>query len=301
VSDNLNIEKLFQDKLGNFESPVSPDVWANISSSIGSAAGTAAVQTGMSGLMKSLLIGGGIAAAGLVTTYIVISDDADPKTDNKEIPVMADENGETAEVDVLNFEQEGDRVIEENRESIEAELKVAEIPVEVFTMEFVEQILIDIQESETEDINLENIVSEATEDVGAETQNDAANGANDGVADVEDGQEDPNQEADEMQVISEAISQSAVVINCCFNVFTPNNDRINDVWPVRFENAEKIYIQIVDKDNNTVVVSTDEAFDWDGNDISGNELTSGYYYYFIVATDVDGNPTEQRGVINLKR
>lgn len=73
MKDNLNIEELFKEKFSSFEGEVSPDAWANIQQGMGAtgAGSSTAASTGLSSLTKSILIAGGIIAAGVTGIYLI--------------------------------------------------------------------------------------------------------------------------------------------------------------------------------------------------------------------------------------
>lgn len=65
------------------------------------------------------------------------------------------------------------------------------------------------------------------------------------------------------------------------NVFTPNNDNLNDLYtpfiPYRF--VTRIKINIFNRWGNLVCQATDPMIKWDGRDLQGNELAEGAYFY----------------------
>jgi gliding motility-associated-like protein len=65
------------------------------------------------------------------------------------------------------------------------------------------------------------------------------------------------------------------------NVFTPNGDGQNDLYtpflPYRFVN--RIEMKIYNRWGNLVFETTDPMINWDGRDLSGNELNEGVYFY----------------------
>lgn len=86
------------------------------------------------------------------------------------------------------------------------------------------------------------------------------------------------------------------------NVFTPNNDGINDLFGV---NAKSILIfsgTIVNRWGRQVFSWKDFAWGWNGklNGI-GNDLSSGVYYYLIKATGEDGKFFDLKGHFYLER
>ncbi|HSH66244.1 MAG TPA: gliding motility-associated C-terminal domain-containing protein [Bacteroidia bacterium] len=89
------------------------------------------------------------------------------------------------------------------------------------------------------------------------------------------------------------------------NVFTPNEDGMNDDWVIRNlpKNSQiKIY------DRWGVIVGGVEnpegiqgTFKWDGRTSSGERCKNGVYYYMVTTTDTDATDTVQEGIIHLIR
>jgi gliding motility-associated-like protein len=132
VKDNLNLEKLFKEKFDSFEGEVRPDLWTNIQQGINlPGAGTAvAAKTGMSMLVKSILISGGIIAASVVGIYLYNENAKDVV---EETPVASNQKeGNVREIEVNNdppiheslikVTDSNDPIISKNKESIEQEL-----------------------------------------------------------------------------------------------------------------------------------------------------------------------------------
>jgi gliding motility-associated-like protein len=72
LSDNDFIKDLFQEQLGNMETPVNPDLWAGIQSQLGNvAASSGATATGAAAATKGSVIAKIAIAASIVTTSIV--------------------------------------------------------------------------------------------------------------------------------------------------------------------------------------------------------------------------------------
>ncbi len=84
------------------------------------------------------------------------------------------------------------------------------------------------------------------------------------------------------------------------NVFTPDNDEINDVFEVQIANMIRFEIQIVNRWGNLVFESDDPQFKWDGT-ISGNPATEGTYFYRYSAVDLQEETFEGHGFVELRR
>ena len=92
MKENINIEELFKEQFSSFEGNVSPDAWANIQQGMNAAGiggGAVAAKTGMSVLLKTVLISGGIVAATVAGVYLLSENDKPENTNN---PIVAVNN-----------------------------------------------------------------------------------------------------------------------------------------------------------------------------------------------------------------
>jgi gliding motility-associated-like protein len=66
------------------------------------------------------------------------------------------------------------------------------------------------------------------------------------------------------------------------NVFTPNNDELNDFWEFSYLSDVKFYI--LNRWGQTIYngVSTSNIISWDGKSTDGNECSTGIYFYKII-------------------
>jgi gliding motility-associated-like protein len=83
------------------------------------------------------------------------------------------------------------------------------------------------------------------------------------------------------------------------NVFSPNNDGINDF--ILFSDSCNIAVdlRIFNRWGNLVFKTNDPTIPWVGKDISGNKLTEGVYFYKIQGTLPDGKPLDEHGFVHL--
>jgi gliding motility-associated-like protein len=87
------------------------------------------------------------------------------------------------------------------------------------------------------------------------------------------------------------------------NIFTPNGDKVNDVFKLRASNLSEIYIIIHDRWGNRVYEVTSETgnFAWDGNNLQGGKCADGVYFYIIKAKGADGEEYDLKGHVTLLR
>jgi gliding motility-associated-like protein len=86
------------------------------------------------------------------------------------------------------------------------------------------------------------------------------------------------------------------------NVFTPNNDGVNDIFWLRASNLTDISIWIYDRWGRKVFESNSDTGNiaWDGKS-GGKDVAEGTYFYVLKATGKEGNSYEKKGTINLYR
>lgn len=129
MKDNLNIEELFKEKFSSFEGEVRPDAWTNIQQGMNAAgaSGAAAAKTGMSVLMKTVIVSGGIIAATVAGVYLFSNDEETNTTTDNIVSVdhqsESTNNQSNEDQNIIQVMDENDPVIEENREELEREIQ----------------------------------------------------------------------------------------------------------------------------------------------------------------------------------
>lgn len=86
------------------------------------------------------------------------------------------------------------------------------------------------------------------------------------------------------------------------NVFSPNEDNINDQWIVRSNGKTFYSLKIFSRSGILVYQAKAPVLTWDGRNQSGQEMSPGVYYYLIEAVEFMTKPPETRaGFIHLYR
>jgi gliding motility-associated-like protein len=85
------------------------------------------------------------------------------------------------------------------------------------------------------------------------------------------------------------------------NVFTPNNDGLNDFFSFDSNQFTEIEVNIYDKSGKFIFRFTDTEKGWDGKLNTGREAPDGTYLYIIFATSVNNQPHQQKGFVRLIR
>ena len=108
---------------------------------------------------------------------------------------------------------------------------------------------------------------------------------------------------------NQEIHDSVLVWNQCpienINVFTPNNDGINDFFvPVNLDNYPNPSVLVYNRWGKLVYANENYQYDWDGTHFkSGNELNDGLYYYIVdpESNKYDYTTTLINGYVHLIR
>lgn len=107
-----------------------------------------------------------------------------------------------------------------------------------------------------------------------------------------------NSDPDGNEFRNESEFSNIVCVNNCPeytlpNVFTPNNDNVNDFFaPITSRNILEINIVVYSRWGNIVFETTDPEILWDGKDYNSNrDLAEGVYFYTVSYTEIllDGN------------
>jgi|GEM_PF-1043225 len=80
---------------------------------------------------------------------------------------------------------------------------------------------------------------------------------------------------------SRIVNIAAPVVLTVPNVFTPNNDGINDLFEVFYNGTTNLDITIFTRTGTQVYDAVSPSIIWDGRNSSGSELSEGVYYYVL--------------------
>ena len=85
------------------------------------------------------------------------------------------------------------------------------------------------------------------------------------------------------------------------NVFTPNNDGVNDFFePIKFDKIKDYRIQIFNRWGLIMYDTSDEEIMWDGN-FEQKEATDGTYFWIISYSTLLGEKLNESGTVQLMR
>jgi gliding motility-associated-like protein len=84
------------------------------------------------------------------------------------------------------------------------------------------------------------------------------------------------------------------------NVFTPNNDGVNDVYQFQLLNIVELELTILNRWGNVMFTTTDINASWNGKS-NGKDAETGVYFYNFKAKGAQNEPFEGHGFIHLVR
>ncbi|MBP9187399.1 MAG: gliding motility-associated C-terminal domain-containing protein, partial [Bacteroidia bacterium] len=87
------------------------------------------------------------------------------------------------------------------------------------------------------------------------------------------------------------------------NVFSPNNDGINDCYQITgiTQKCDEYHIVIYNRWGTMVYENTDGNWCWDGRNGAGEDIPAGVYYYIITLKKKSGAQRNEHGTITLIR
>lgn len=283
MENNDIIKELFKEKLGNFEANVRPDIWSSISSQlVSSPAGVGAFAT-------SILTKGAVALSivAAVTAVVYFSS-------NQTEPI----NKSLKETDSKALT--ATETLKEQAQKVEPSSVKASVQLDIdrpFIKEFI-----------TDEVGLDNIlpqenVNNRIEAVPGVPEASISETPLDNTTVVRDNTETITVVKPFITLVSKNLNEanSQTYILDLPNVFTPNNDGINDLLIVNTEGLTEFSLVVLDQRNKIIYTSQDTTISWDGSGLSGDAVPSGNYVYFITARDATGNLVTKHSLLRIER
>lgn len=278
------IKDLFSEGLNGFEAEVRPDLWNSISSKVNS---TSVVSSSnlTALIVKSIISMAILGGVGLSIYYLTQSRQSLPekiKEGKLNRDVLAEKES------ILNIEK-NENSFNINDVSILKKENSANESAQVLTPEKNSDVVIILTVDKPAAIINER---EAIEEIG-----EIVKGTNPiiptPIKEVETQQNQSSLGAD--RVLPKLKTYDLP------NVFTPNNDGINDFLEINGSELQEFSVVVLDVDNRIVFNSKDPSFRWDGRLLSGEEAPSGNYIYYITAKDVFGKQVTQSSSLTIRR
>lgn len=273
-----NIKELFSQKLGGYEAKVNPELWAKISTQVAAGA-TTTVASGLS-MFTKVAIGLGLSAAAITTVVLLTNTpketvSEEPKTEVQQ-EITTKVFRETEEVaEVADY-----RIVESLNTEVEKELNL-------FTGTSSTEGLNQMEKDETEIyVSGMSIKSASTIKTGELSEPIIVVGVTHG-----DMTNYGTASSNEPETVIETPTQKTELIKRYTNIFTPNNDGINDFFELPSEGLTDFSVVVFNPKGEIVYQSNDPSFRWDGRDVRTGEMVDpGTYMYMVSAYDSEGNP-----------
>ena len=309
MSDKDPIKDLFKDKLQSHEVMPSKAVWSNVSSSLGHSAASAS-SIGASSILKIAAVIVGVSTVGVVSYLYMNSEDSNTKA-NKKIVLQDEVLDEPASSETISVPQNtnpkepvknsdtelvseseiSDNVIWESQpESLITQESLPVSPSFENQANFEVKETFDVVQSVPEVISelpttpVEQITPSPQENIAEVVQYDQ-----DEVVSVETPVEDSE------------ISNSFEEVIVLPNIFTPNGDRVNDVFMIEMTEKSEFQIIVLNAKNQTVFKSNDANFEWDGTMLNGEPAPTGNYLYYFSAKDLNGKDVTKSSILKIQR
>ena len=305
MSDKDPIKDLFREKLQSHEVMPSKAVWSNVSSSLGHSAASAS-GLGASSILKIAAVAVGVTTAGVASYFYFNSEESSPKVTEK-IVLQEEVLDEPLSSETLEVEQKdkssSEPIIQSETPTISnrqiSEVKDQESQPDLTAQESLpvsnpseKQADFDVQENTiTENVITSPSSVEETESV--EENESLVNNVLD-TPEVLEQEIIPALESDEVVLPAE----ENIVLP---NIFTPNGDRVNDLFSIEMSEKSEFQIIVLDAKNQIVFKSNDSNFEWDGTMLSGAPAPAGNYLYYFSAKDMAGNDVTKSSILKIQR
>jgi gliding motility-associated-like protein len=272
------IKDLFHDKLSNLETPVRPELWSAVSSSIVSSS----TSTGLS-LISKLIIGTSLTAAVSAGIWFAVSDSKNDVKPEKE-PLKIEKKS--------TIENKEDR---QNNDVSDSKISDVQLKTEVDKFILLPPQIESKSENNQNDLNLNSInaISEYKGQISEEKQDLQP------IIEQKSDSKVENSTSNQKLDSKPAPIESEVKINLP-NVFTPNGDGSNDFLSISNNDLDDFSVVVLDNNGKTIFTSTETDFRWDGRLTNGDLAPSGNYVYFITAKDKNGKPVTRYSSLSIR-
>ena len=318
MSDKDPIKDLFRDKLQSHEVMPSESVWSGVSDALGHSAASSA-SVGSASFLKVAAIAVGVSAVGVVGFMMMNSDETEPlksieKTVLQEKDIDESISSETIDSDVE--ESKSPEITLSDSESLSSEKVISNESIRDTQPELItindslpvstpsesQSYPVVVEENDIHNMNEANPVTpEVSATVSAVTINEDQ-GNEDQVSsetietlELEETYEEIVSDQDES---TDILIEESIVLP---NIFTPNGDRVNDLFEIEIGDKLEFQIVVLNRQNQLVFKSGDPHFQWDGTMPNGEPAPEGVYLYYFSAKDRFGNDITESSVLTIKR
>lgn len=269
MKDKDYIKELFKDSLENLQTPVRPELWNAVASSLSTSSAPAVVSTIFS---SSKLI---IASISLLTiggfTYYLSTDLTPQKKVDSSLQTNKQSSMEVKNQAKINEKEsiESHSINIKNNNSINL-LNLSNQTIVLPVVDLTNTPIINLVVSGSNTSDLDNISSELASNVIEQKSNQTPVST-------------PLIEEKTHSFNNVETTDHPFVLP---NVFTPNNDGSNDKFEIKGLNLTDFSLVIINVKNQTVFQTKETSFSWDGRLPNGDLTSSGSYIYYIVGKTI---------------
>lgn len=322
MKEKDQIADYFKQNLKNFEADPKGLDWSQMQQSIASSPSSTSIGSKFSIVSSSvttkvitvLVSSAIITMAYLANEYFKESKQIQQEIKTEKAPLSPDDSGENNENNIIEKSESTDSTIKRNNQ-IEAvkpliEESVSEdlaseansnthteaIKNESVNIESIEKANINSEIDYLTEEELESIIRE-NEQQFAEDNNELKEfqTSSDTEAINEQSNSGKNEEFPEMNYAEQ--DDIDILIP---NIFTPNQDGINDIFIIEDDKLEMLEVKIIDKNNNLIHEWNAVHGFWDGNLPNGELAPQGVYFY-QVSGKKNGKSFVKKNLVSLKR
>jgi gliding motility-associated-like protein len=307
-----DIQELIREKLQSHEVTPSDAVWKNVSNSLANAAASSgAAASGTSLLLKVAAVVVGVSSIGIAAYFILNGDEGSP---NKEIQTIVSPETENSDSENLDENIVTDSAIESQVKSISSnkntsleELNLSEPMNSVISEESIIPAEAPLNLSTRNDesaVNLVSIYEASPEEDVSETITNVSpapvpDAAEADEAPIESEEEIISENQNDLEEIQEPIEVEETIV--LPNIFTPNNDGVNDFFEIQMSEKLDFQIIIIDPTNKVIFQSNLVDFRWDGTFPGGEPVPAGNYIYYLTAKTLSGKDFVKHSDLRIER
>lgn len=280
------IKELFQEKLAQHQSPVSPELWTSVSSSITS--GSTAISGGLSLIAKSII--GGLSAAAVIGGVWMFTQ----QKSKSHTSVSSQDNNKPS----VQTKSENDKAIRASKSKHESHsfqciFLTPDFPEEKQGFNFDLGSTHSGSASCGPGITLDNREAEVIPTLPMQTmlshENTMASSENLVIH---------SPMATEMESTS-IVEEDNILLP---NIFTPNGDGKNDEFSIDLSAFEFLDYSLVvlDMNNQAVFQSTDPQESWNGKNKEGESCKTGTYIYYLTGKTISGKTISKYSTLRIQ-
>ena len=279
------IKELFQEKLAQHQSPVSPKLWTSVSSSITS--GTTVVSSGLSLLTKSII--GGLSAAAVIGGVWFMNQPASTSTKkpivNANHPIEKTEKTNT-EIPAISINKKKE-VLPLNPSPIPSNCPVDDYPA--FGPGILHNGSASCGPGISSTIKDPEVIPMLPVETTVSNQNIKAVSENP-IANIP-----VTHETETASIIQE----ETIILP---NIFTPNGDGKNDVFSIDLSAFEfrDYSLVILDMNNHVVFNSNNPQDSWNGKKEDGDVCPAGNYIYYLTGKTASGKNISKYSTLRIQ-